>query len=217
LKDAKISVCNISIGPVHKKDVLKAMKVLAMEDKNIKKEFATILAFDVRVSPEAQKFADEEGIKIFTAEIIYHLFDSFTEYVKTCREERMNKGNKDATYPCVLEIMKEAIFNRKDPIIMGVNVLKGQLRVGTPLCVPEKDNLRIGVVEAIEKNKNKISSALPKDGSVSVRISGQSNINYGTHFDHSNQVCSWLTRRSIDALKEHCRDEMSMDDWHLVK
>jgi translation initiation factor 5B len=53
LKDAKISVCNISIGPVHKKDVLKAMKVLAMEGKNIKKEFATILAFDVRVSPEA--------------------------------------------------------------------------------------------------------------------------------------------------------------------
>jgi translation initiation factor IF-2 len=37
----------------------------------------------------------------------------------------MNKGNKDAIFPVVLEIMKEAIFNRKDPIIMGVNVLKG--------------------------------------------------------------------------------------------
>jgi translation initiation factor 5B len=148
------------------------MKVLAMEDKNIKKEFATILAFDVRVSPEAQKFADEEGIKIFTAEIIYHLFDSFTEYVKTCKEERMNKGNKDAIYPCVLEVMKDAIFNRKDPIIIGVNVLKGQLRVGTPICVPERENLRIGVVEAIERNKNKVSKAEPKDGSVSVRISG---------------------------------------------
>lgn len=101
------------------------MKVLAQEEKIVKKEFATILAFDVRVSKEAQEFADEEGIKIFTAEIIYHLFDSFTEYVKTCREERMSKGNKDAIFPCVLEVMKEAIFNRKDPIIMGVNVVKG--------------------------------------------------------------------------------------------
>lgn len=64
------------------------MKVLAMDEKNIKKEFATILAFDVRVSPEAAKFAEEEGIKIFTAEIIYHLFDQFTEYVKECKEER---------------------------------------------------------------------------------------------------------------------------------
>ena len=101
------------------------MKVLAQEEKIVKKEFATILAFDVRVSKEAQEFADEEGIKIFTAEIIYHLFDSFTAYVKTCREERMSKGNKDAIFPCVLEVMKEAIFNRKDPIIMGVNVVKG--------------------------------------------------------------------------------------------
>ena len=84
----------------------------------------------------------------------------------------MNKGNKDAIYPCVLEVMKDAIFNRKDPIIIGVNVLKGQLRIGTPLCVPERENLRIGVVEAIERNKNKVSIAEPKDGSVSVRISG---------------------------------------------
>ena len=125
LKQSDISVCNISIGPIHKKDVLKAMKVLAMDDKNKKKEFATILAFDVRVSPEAGKFAEEEGIKIFTAEIIYHLFDQFTEYVQKCKNERTSKGNVDAIYPCVLETIKEAIFNRKDPIIIGVNVKMG--------------------------------------------------------------------------------------------
>lgn len=53
LKESKISVCNVSIGPVHKKDVMKAMKVLALDEKNRKKEFATILAFDVRVTAEA--------------------------------------------------------------------------------------------------------------------------------------------------------------------
>jgi len=51
-------VCNISIGPVHKKDVMKAMKVLALDEKHVKKEFATILAFDVRVTPEAAAFAE---------------------------------------------------------------------------------------------------------------------------------------------------------------
>jgi len=56
LLQSKIPVCAISIGPVHKKDVMKAMKALnAMENKNhvTKKEYATILAFDVRVTPEA--------------------------------------------------------------------------------------------------------------------------------------------------------------------
>jgi translation initiation factor 5B len=32
LKESKIPVVHISIGPVHKKDVLKAMKVLAQEE-----------------------------------------------------------------------------------------------------------------------------------------------------------------------------------------
>jgi len=63
---------------------MKAMKSLALDAKHVKKEFATILAFDVRVTPEAAKFAEEEGIKIFTAEIIYHLFDEFKLYLKEC-------------------------------------------------------------------------------------------------------------------------------------
>ncbi len=84
LKTSKIPVVNISIGPVHKKDVMKAMKALAADESKQKKEFATLLAFDVRITPEAAKFAEEEGIKIFSANIIYHLFDEFTKYVKEC-------------------------------------------------------------------------------------------------------------------------------------
>ena len=44
--------------------------------------FAVILCFDVKVDKEAQDLADELGIKIFKADIIYHLFDQFTAYNK---------------------------------------------------------------------------------------------------------------------------------------
>ncbi len=40
--------------------------------------YATILVFDVKVLKDAQAYADEHGIKIFTAKIIYHLTDSYT-------------------------------------------------------------------------------------------------------------------------------------------
>lgn len=88
LKQSKIPVSSVNIGPIFKKDVLRAC--VAKGNDRSKKEFASILAFDVRVMPEAAKFAEEEEIKIFTANIIYHLFDQFTEYVKTCVEERKN-------------------------------------------------------------------------------------------------------------------------------
>jgi len=52
--------------------------------KKKKKEFATILAYDVRVMLGAAKFVEKEEIKIFTAKTIYHLFDEFTAYVKQC-------------------------------------------------------------------------------------------------------------------------------------
>jgi translation initiation factor IF-2 len=65
-------------------------------------------------------------------------------------------------------------------------VKAGTLKVGTPLCVPDKENLRIGVVESLELNKKPVQSATPKDGSVALRISGASNVTFGRHFEGSN-------------------------------
>lgn len=91
------------------------------------------------------------------------------------------------------------------------------MKIGTPLCVPDKENLRIGVVESMEKDRKPIVSVLPKDGSVAIRVSGGNNVAFGRHFEASNQVCSWLTRKSIDSLKDFFRDQMSKEDWLLVK
>ena len=43
-----------------------------------------ILAFDVRVEREAQELADSLGVKIFPADIIYHLFDNFLKHRAVC-------------------------------------------------------------------------------------------------------------------------------------
>lgn len=41
------------------------------------REYAQLLAFDVPIDKDAELMAEEMGVKIFTADIIYHLFDSF--------------------------------------------------------------------------------------------------------------------------------------------
>lgn len=123
LKSMKIPVTSINIGPVHRKDILKAMK--SLQGEHVFKEFATILAFDVKVMPDAQTFADENGITIFTANIIYHLFDQFEAHLKKCRDERKQEDGAKAVFPCILEIVKGNVFHVKDPIIMGVTVKAG--------------------------------------------------------------------------------------------
>ena len=141
LKTMKIPVTSINIGPLHKKDVLKAMK--SLQGEGHLKEYAAMLAFDVKVTQEAQEYAEDNGIKIFTANIIYHLFDQFEDYVKKCKEERKTEEGTKAVFPCLLEMVKGAMFHAKDPILIGVTVKAGILKIGTPLCIPEREVIPI--------------------------------------------------------------------------
>jgi translation initiation factor 5B len=118
-----IPFCDFSIGPVHKKDVMKASVMLER-----KKEYATILAFDVKVMPDACELAEESGVRIFVADIIYHLFDQFTVYIKNLKEEKKESA-EEAVFPCVLKIMPNCVFNKKDPIVFGVDILEGIAKV----------------------------------------------------------------------------------------
>ena len=80
------------------------MKSTTTANEHANKEYACLLAFDVKIMPDAETFATENGIQIFTAKIIYHLFDEFTEYVEKCRNERKaDKGGK-AVFPCILQV-----------------------------------------------------------------------------------------------------------------
>jgi translation initiation factor IF-2 len=110
-------------------------------------------------------------------------------------------------------MVKGAIFNQKAPIIIGVDVKDGVLMKGTPIVVPDKEMVRIGKVESIEINKKPVNQARAADGSVTVKLSGDAHIQYGRHFDDTNQLVSQINRDSIDALKEHFRDEMKQTDW----
>ena len=215
LKSSKIPVCSVNIGPIYKKDVMKALKFI--EDPKAKKEFAAILAFDVPVDDEAREYAVEYGIEIFTANIIYHLFDQFTEYVAKCKAERKKSQGAKAVFPCAIEIIKDNIFHKTDPILLGVNVKAGVLKLGTPLCVPDNKNLKIGYVDGIQKAGKDVNQARSGDGGVSVKIHNDKHISADKHFNEKNQLVSLITRDSIDALKMHFKDEMTMDDWKLVK
>ncbi|KAJ9511344.1 hypothetical protein QJQ45_029730, partial [Haematococcus lacustris] len=188
------------------------------------KKFAVILAFDVPVSKEARELAEEYGVKIFTADIIYHLFDASSRvrgeadhagnldqarqaYIKNFKAAEQEAARFLAVFPCILKIMPTCIFNQKDPI------------VGTPICVPSKNNTMLGRITSLEFNHKAVDSARVGQ-SVAMKIEGSSTAEtsrvYGRHFDYNDLLMSHISRESIDALKSHFMDDMTKDDWRLV-
>ena len=60
LKKSNIPVAYVSVGPVSKDDIMKALKsVISEEPSRRKKEYACMLVFDVKVIPEALKYAED--------------------------------------------------------------------------------------------------------------------------------------------------------------
>lgn len=210
LKDSKIPVFAVNIGTVQKKDVKKAS---VMREKG-KPEYSVILAFDVKIDPEAEKEAQILGVEIMQKDIIYHLFDAFTSYIKKIEEEKKQSKLTDAIFPCELSIVNDCVFNKKDPIVIGVKVDCGILKIGTPLYIPEK-SLKIGNVVSILLNKKTCEKA-KKGDEVSIKICGEPHITFGRHFDFNQKIYSKITRESIDVLKEYFRSELTMEDWKLV-
>jgi translation initiation factor 5B len=213
LRTSEIPVAGINIGPVHKKDVNKAS---IMVDK--RKEFATILAFDVPVEREAREMAEDVGVTIFTRDIIYHLFDDFTEHMEKAKTERREMLSDDVVFPCIVKIRPSDVFNKKDPIVVGVDVLEGILRVGTPLVVLQGNTwVDIGRAVSIELNMKSVKIAT-RGESVALKIQSNktAHIAYGRHFDWQNQLVSKMSRTAIDILKEDFRDDLTKDDWRLV-
>ncbi|CAM9361250.1 unnamed protein product [Chrysoparadoxa australica] len=210
-----IPVSAVGIGPVFKKDVIRASVMLEKGSP----EYATILAFDVKIDADARTYADENGVRIFTADIIYHLFDQFTNFMAGLQETRRAEAVNDAVFPCIAKVLPEYVFNKKDPIIVGIEVIEGNLRIGTPLCIPAKDGLRVGRVASIEDNHKEVDK-LAKGKTASVRIVGEnggSTLEFGRHFDaNSGSLYSNITRASIDALKMLFRDQLTKDDLRLL-
>ena len=52
------------------------------------------------------------------------------------KEDEQENARLDAVFPCILKIMPTCIFNKKDPIVLGVEVMEGIAKVGAATQPP---------------------------------------------------------------------------------
>lgn len=113
------------------------------------------MAFDVRIEKDAQDYAKSIGqlliitiidlyfyilgVKICQSNEIYQLRDMFIAYHEEIKAINREKYKHLAVFPCKLKILPNCVFRSRDPIICGVRVEDGFIRLNTPICVPSKN------------------------------------------------------------------------------
>merc|ERR1740121_1188487 len=190
-------------------------KACIMKEKK-RPEYSVILAFDVPVNKEAKVQAKHDSVEILDADIIYKLQDKFKAYMEKLNLDTQVEKKDQAVFPVILRMEPESVFHRADPIVFGCSVVAGELRVGTPLCIPDKDFFEIGCVSSIKKDRRPVRTGRMGEH-VCVKIEpAQKHITIGSHFDVGHDLYSAITRESIDMLTAHFQAEMTDTDWQLL-
>ncbi|KAI9638510.1 P-loop containing nucleoside triphosphate hydrolase protein [Dioszegia hungarica] len=223
LQHEEIPVADFGLGRIHRKTIVRAAN---MADKA--PQYAVILAFDVEIDAEVAELAQKSGLKVFSALSIYHLRNASKVYMAEVAEAKRQAAMPNAVWPCRLRILQA--FTHRDPIILGVDLIEGTLKVGTPVGVLRRDKasghreiIKLGKITSIEINHKSFAEVkraqIGAGAAVKIeRAPHEAAKLYGRHFDDKDEVVSLLSRMSIETLKSDTfRKEVEMRDWALIK
>jgi translation initiation factor 5B len=152
LRAKDIPIRTADIGDVSRRDVMEALSV-KYEDQFL----GAILAFNVKILPDAETEARDQKVPIFWNDIIYNLMDEYIRWVEEEREAQERKEFDTLVKPGKFEIMEGYVFRRAKPSIFGAIVLAGQL---TPRvqCITQEGE-KLGRISQIQEGGKAIPLA----------------------------------------------------------
>jgi translation initiation factor 5B len=153
LKQNSVQVRIADVGDVSKRDVTEASVVKEHEPL-----YGVILAFNVKVLPDAEEEAAIRGIQIFQEQIIYHLIDNYLSWLKTQRQSTFEQEFDKLVKPGKIRMMEGYIFRRAKPAIFGVEILAGKIRPKF-ILVRAEDGEEVGEIQQIQDRGKALSEA----------------------------------------------------------
>jgi len=140
------------VGDVSKRDITEAAVVKQHEPL-----YGAILAFNVRTLPDAEEEAKSRGVPVFQHNVIYHLIDNYTQWMKNEREARLQKEFDTLIKPGKIKLLPSCVFRRAKPAIVGVEVLAGQIKPKYPLV--KEDGWDLGEIMQIQDRGEAVPEA----------------------------------------------------------
>jgi translation initiation factor 5B len=152
LKKANVAIRMADIGHITRRDIVEAAAV-----KEHDRYLGVILGFNVKVLEDAQKEAQDRGVRIFNEQIIYNLVRSYTDWIAYQREHEELILFNELPPICKFQFLKGFIFRRSDPAVFGAEIQVGRLR--QKVHTINEEGKKIGTVHQIQESGKAIEEA----------------------------------------------------------
>jgi translation initiation factor 5B len=153
LKNNGVAIRLADVGDISKRDVTEASIVKEHEPL-----YGAILAFNVKVLPDAEEEARIRNVQIFKEKVIYHLIDNYLSWLKSQREAKMKQQFENLVTPAKIRVLEGYVFRRAKPAIFGVEILAGKIRPKVSF-VRGEDGEEIGETQQIQEKGKALSEA----------------------------------------------------------
>jgi len=205
LKRENVPIRLADVGDVSKRDVTEASVVKEHEPL-----YGAILAFNVRILPDAQEEAQSRAVSVFKRDIIYNLIDDYTQWLRTEQDKRLQKEFEKMTKPGKIRIMPGYVFRRAHPAIVGVEILAGQIMPKYPLVTADAND--VGEIMQVQEKGQSIPEA--KQG-MQVAISMEKPI-VGRHINEGDVLYVKIPEEQAKALLTRHQTRLTVDELNAL-
>ena len=197
-----LKIRKASLGAITKKDVADAESNYDADPL-----LSVIIGFNVDLGKNVEV---SKRVKIITGDIIYKLLDDYTLWTEEKKKALEVEQIEDLVRPCKMEILPTCIFRQNNPAIVGVHILVGVLKAGTPLMKTGKTLTTVKSIQSEGENIHRVEQdkevaiSLP-DVTCGRQING-SDILYSAipdeDFRKLKKLKKYLTEQEVQVMKE---------------
>lgn len=207
LRRFNVPVRYADVGPVVRRDIVEASIVRSADRLR-----AAVLAFNVKVTEDAEVEAKSRGVVIFQNNIIYQLVDDYLKWYESEREAERRAELSKLVLPGKIKLLPGYVFRRSDPAIVGVQVLAGRIRRGYPLIT--RDGRRVGEIMQIQEHKKPLDEAV-KGQEVAISIRGK--VIVGRQIKEGDVLYVDVPLEHANRLLEKFASELSEEEVAILK
>ena len=152
LKRSQVPVAKADIGPVTRRDIMEA-KAIKEKDRHL----GVVLAFNVKVLPDANEESEISHVKLFEDKVIYSLIDNYNNWVEEDTAHEEDAVFAEMTPISKFTFLKGFVFRNNNPAVFGIRVDVGTLKQKIPFM--NKDGRRVGIIHQLQLDGKTVTSA----------------------------------------------------------